>query len=263
VKKRLGDPSAYRSRSAFKLLEIDSQFDNFLLKQDVKSIVDLGAAPGGWSQVVAGKLGWPQGIQKLPTGGLDYGKKSDAAIEALGTWSNPKIKSPAEDFDPLNIDDVQMISSQGRGIIVAVDLLRIQPIHGVHTLRADFLAPETEAAIHGLLSVKGNPEGKADIVLSDMAANSSGNVTHDIESSLEICEAVFEFVVQNLRTAESIGRRRGGVLLMKHFTHPRLHRFRQEKLEPNFHDVKYVKPNSSRTESKETYFLCQGWKGLT
>lgn len=213
MKKRLGDPSAYRSRSAFKLLEIDSQFDNFLLKQDVKAIVDLGAAPGGWSQVVAGKLGWPQGVQKLPTGGFDYGEKSDAAMEALGTWSNPKIKVSTQDFDPLNINDIQTNTSQGRGVIVAVDLLRIQPIHGVHTLKSDFLARETEAAINGLLSVKGNPEGKVDIVLSDMAANSSGNVTHDIESSLKICEAVFEFVVQNLRTAESIGRRRGGVLL--------------------------------------------------
>ncbi|EDR09996.1 RNA methyltransferase [Laccaria bicolor S238N-H82] len=218
VKKRLSDPASYRSRSAFKLLEINDQWDSFLTKPDVKAVVDLGAAPGGWSQVP---------------------------------------------YDPLNIDDLEPSSAlTGRGTIVAVDLLKMQPIHGVHAIQADFLAAETERRIHNLLSVKGNLECKADIILSDIAANASGNDVHDIESSLEICEAVFCFARQYLRSAERIGRRRGGVLLMKHFEHPLLQKFRVEKLLPNFHDVRYIKPDSSRSASREGYFLCQGWKAL-
>lgn len=58
VKKRITDPVTYRSRSAFKLLEINDKMGHFLDYRDVQTIVDLGAAPGGWSQVVSGKLGW-------------------------------------------------------------------------------------------------------------------------------------------------------------------------------------------------------------
>lgn len=49
---------------------------------------------------------------------------------------------------------------------------------------------------------------------------------------------------------------------MKHFMHPLLQKFRLDKLQPNFYDVTYIKPDSSRSESREGYFLCQGWKGL-
>src|SRR5258708_34628427 len=55
IKKRLTDPASYRSRSAFKLLEINDQMGGFLDHRDVRTVVDLGAAPGGWSQVVAGE----------------------------------------------------------------------------------------------------------------------------------------------------------------------------------------------------------------
>ncbi|KAG5650702.1 hypothetical protein H0H81_011322 [Sphagnurus paluster] len=227
VKQRLSDPRSYRSRSAFKLLEIDNQWDGFLSKSDVRAVVDLGAAPGGWSQVVAAKLGWdetsPPQQETQPLVGA-YGANTPELLEEHGTWSAPKRKaSPKprrgqkehlESFDPLNIDDVDAgAAGIGRGTVVALDLLRMQPINGVHCLQADFLSPEAETLIHGLLSVKGNPEGKVDIILSDMAANASGNDTRDTESSLEICEAVFAFARQHLRSAEDIGRRRGGVLL--------------------------------------------------
>jgi 23S rRNA (uridine2552-2'-O)-methyltransferase len=134
------------------------------------------------------------------------------------SW-NKKIKQKVEEedkepYDPLNIDDFEPATAlTGRGTIVAVDLLKMQPIHGVHTIQADFLAAETERQVHNLLSTKGNLEGKADIILSDMVANASGNYVHDIESSLEICEAVFDFASQHMWSAEQIGRQRGGVLL--------------------------------------------------
>ncbi|KAF8344447.1 ribosomal RNA large subunit methyltransferase J [Amanita rubescens] len=209
VKKRASDPNQYRSRSAFKLLEINDLHGDFLTKPDVKAVVDLGAAPGGWSQVVAAKFGYY------------YSQRGN----------------------------------KGKGTIIAVDLLRMLPIPGVEFLQADFLSPQAAEQIQTF------SDGLVDVVLSDMAANLSGNDTRDIESSLQICNAVFEFAKRNLRTAESTGTKLGGVLLMKYFMDPSLQQFSKAQLEPGFHDVKYVKPPSSRASSREGFFLCRGWKG--
>jgi len=123
-------------------------------------------------------------------------------------------------FDPLNIDNEESTPQSlppGRGTIIAVDLLAMKPIYGVLDIRADFLKPSSEDLIKQLLSrSKGNRnniEKKADIILSDMAANSTGNDARDIASSLKICESVYDFASRHLQTAERIGRRNGGVLL--------------------------------------------------
>ncbi|KAH6912877.1 ribosomal RNA large subunit methyltransferase J [Coprinopsis sp. MPI-PUGE-AT-0042] len=219
VKQRQVDPAAFRSRSAFKLVEINEKWDNFLAKPDVNVVVDLGAAPGGWI---------------------------------------------SEDrFDPLAFDDSDLVSTpvQGRGTILAVDLLQMQQIHGVHDLVADFLAPTTDSIIQDILRRQGVQDGKVDVILSDMAANASGNDTRDIECSLQICDAVLDFAKRHLRTAQAVGRKRGGVVLVKHFSHPELDRFREQELTPRFGMVKYLKPDSSRAESREGYFLCMGWRG--
>ncbi|KDR71815.1 hypothetical protein GALMADRAFT_74592 [Galerina marginata CBS 339.88] len=223
VKMRLTDPAAYRARSAFKLMEINEQANGFLDYPDVNAVVDLGAAPGGWSQV--------------------------------------KVAEELDHFDPLNIDDMGgTAKTKGRGTILAVDLLKVDPIPGVKTIQADFMLDSTTTLLKNLLRNADNPEGKADVILSDMASNASGNDVHDIQSSLEICEAVFDFARSHLRSADSIGRRRGGVLLMKFFAHPLLEEFRDDMLKPNFNNVYYVKPDSSRSTSREGYYLCQGWK---
>jgi len=138
----------------------------------------------------------------------------------------------------------------------------MSPILGVHTLQADFLDPKSESLIRTLMAgPKGTKDGKADVILCDMAANATGNYVHDSESSLKICTAVFEFAQRNLRTTREIGRSAGGVLLIKHFAHPLLHTFRAEQLEKCFHTVRHIKPQASRAESKEGYYLCLGWKG--
>ena len=98
-------------------------------------------------------------------------------------------------------------------MVVAIDKLRMQPIPGVHSMQLDFLSPEAGSLVQEILKAKANTEGKADVILSDMAANMSGNKIRDTQASLDICEAVWAFASQHLRTAESIGRKRGGVLL--------------------------------------------------
>ena len=228
VQKRLSDPAAYRSRSAFKLLEMDERHQ-FLNEKDVNVVVDLGAAPGGWSQVVAGKFGWNPTIPQISRRSLrgHAEEKSSNSEDSESLWSDttllPLVKEPKlerkgtkptnDEFDPLNIDNLDLSPRPGRGTIIAVDLLNILPIPGVQTIMGDFLEKGTEKIICGLLFNANNRQPKADVILSDMAANTSGNDAHDIQSSLEICEGVFDFAARNLRPADSVGRRKGGVLL--------------------------------------------------
>ncbi|KAH9959321.1 FtsJ-like methyltransferase-domain-containing protein [Russula dissimulans] len=166
-------------------------------------------------------------------------------------------------------DGVQRVEEEidsrgdGRGVVVAVDRSRIAPIPGVHTLQVDFLAPKTALMLEAIIRAKENSEGKADVILSDMATNATDNRTHDTQDSLDICHAVWDFTTKHLQTAQSVGRRAGGVLLLKHFDHPELHGFRKFHLNPNFHNVLYMKPDSSRAASREGYWFCFGFKGVT
>lgn len=220
MQKRLSHPAAYRSRSAFKLLEMADRYD-FLAPKDVNVVVDLGAAPGGWSQVMAGKFGWSSD---------DAEENSSLSGDSETLWSDSSLPSVKESkserkgtnpntpdvFDPLNIDNIgpsPHSGQMGRGTIIAVDLANILPIPGVQTVKGDFLEENTVQIIRGLLLNANNRQPKVDVILSDMAANTSGNNVHDSQSSLEICEAVFEFATKNLRTADEVGRRKGGVLL--------------------------------------------------
>jgi 23S rRNA (uridine2552-2'-O)-methyltransferase len=202
VRQRLSHPAQYRSRSAFKLLEIDDRYRRFLRAPDVRAVVDLGAAPGGWSQVVAGFMGWwarPRSRQR-PDGGND------------GRWGL-RISSPSENWSEGAGDGTADVGGEGKGVVIAVDRLRIAPISGVHTLQADFLAPETAPMVEAIIRAKANPDGKADVILSDMAANATGNRTRDTQDALDICHAVWDFTSRHLRTAQSVGRKTGGVLL--------------------------------------------------
>ncbi|KZP24222.1 23S ribosomal RNA methyltransferase [Athelia psychrophila] len=263
IKARQAHPAQYRSRSAFKLLELDEKYGNFLTA-NVNSVVDLGAAPGGWSQVVAGKMGWTdekelgivsrepgvgwgtrKGNRQGPIGETDWGKKGPSPYDAFYDTA-PKSQVPAE---------------PGRGVIVAADLLPMAPIAGVRTLELDFLSPQAEALIHNMVKTPDNPTGKVDLILSDMAANFTGNRAADTEASLKICMAVFDFAEKNLRGMYETGKTTTGMLLMKHFAHPLLTQYQKEVLEPNFHYVAYCKPDASRKESAEGYWLCKGWKG--
>ncbi|KAI5886675.1 23S ribosomal RNA methyltransferase [Schizophyllum commune H4-8] len=260
VSRQLRDPYVkhrldLRSRSAFKLLEIEAQH-NFIDKPHVRGVVDLGAAPGGWSQIVSRKLGWSRersAPMRAPSG-------KDLKSASQKSTRKARVETLDDDYDPLNIDD-ELHTLKGRGTIVAVDLLPMVPIPGVRTLKGDFLAPSTVQKVRTLLATSENPGGKADIILSDMAANASGTGVRDIQSSLDICESVYSFAARNLRSMQETGDSWGGVLLIKYFAHPLLEDFSRENLQPNFRKVHLVKPPASRSDSRETYFLCMGFKG--
>jgi 23S rRNA (uridine2552-2'-O)-methyltransferase len=128
------------------------------------------------------------------------------------SWSGPAVEEKHNGYDML-----YGIGSEkpqiGRGTIVAADLLYIPPIPGVRTLQIDFLSPEAGDLIRAMLMSPSNPEGKADLILSDMAANFTGNRARDTEASLDICLAVLEFVKTNLRTVQETGKSYSGSLL--------------------------------------------------
>ncbi|OCH87990.1 23S ribosomal RNA methyltransferase [Obba rivulosa] len=265
VRERSAHPVKFRARSAFKLMEIDNQYTIFK-HQDVHTVVDLGAAPGAWSQVVAYKLGWLQPAShdkkvKLPL---------SASISGFGVkeyiperWIKDGPAAEDEFLDPLaDLDEAEEVPQQrGRGAIIALDLIRMSPIPGVQSIQQNFLHEQAHAYLDALLKSTPGSNGMADIILSDMAANATGSRAHDVGSCLEIAESVFNFTKTHLRAAESIGRRRGGVLVMKYFAHPLMAQFSKELLEPNFHYVHINKPRSSRSESSECYWICMGWKG--
>ncbi|KAF7760852.1 hypothetical protein Agabi119p4_10261 [Agaricus bisporus var. burnettii] len=284
VKKRYMSPTVYRSRSAYKLIEIDDKY-KILSNSNVHAVVDLGAAPGGWSQVVAQRLGWDESAKEPPTKlkGYGYGKHRESAIQKHGTWSTPKLvdlkqkeslkrkgkgKSEVAEpdvFDPLNIDtiDVYPNPTVGHGKIVAVDILPMQPIHGVFDFQGDFLKSTTHEQIRQLLSTDpDNPHGKVDVVLSDISPNITGQKMRDTQQSLDVCESVFRFAMGHLRAPEEYNDDLSGVLLVKFFYHQLLQEFCETMLSPRFNDVRIVKPQASRKDSEEAYFLCRGWKGL-
>ncbi|MFY9590130.1 RlmE family RNA methyltransferase [Rickettsia endosymbiont of Halotydeus destructor] len=194
LKRQLNDPyvakarlDGYRSRAAYKLLEIHEKFK--LFKPGMK-IVDLGAAPGGWSQIVA------------------------TLTKSTDNKSNSKI--------------------------VSVDLLEIEPIAGVDFFQKDFFDEEAEGMITEALS------GKADIVMSDMASNTTGHRATDHTRTMFLCEQAFDFAVKILKPQ--------GHFIAKIFrggTETEL----LNKVKLHFSLVKHFKPSSSRAESTEIYLV--------
>jgi len=179
----------YRSRAAYKLLELDKK-DRLLVPGQL--VVDLGAAPGSWSQVVVAKLGT-------------------------------------------------------KGRVVAVDLLPMEPLAGVHFVQGDFREQEVLDAL--LLALGGR---KADLVISDLAPNISGIGVSDQARSMYLCELALEFVRQCLAP--------GGSLLVKVFQGAGFTEF-LAAMRKAFAKVGSRKPEASRGRSSEMYLLGKGLKG--
>ena len=182
----------YRSRAAYKLMEMD---DRFKLLAKGSRVVDLGAAPGGWSQIAAVRIG-------------------------------------STDEDPL---------------VVAVDYLDMDPLPGVTLLKLDFLDADAPSRIREALG--GRP---ADLVLSDMAAPTTGHKATDHLRIVALCEAAADFAREVLRP--------GGAFLAKVFRGGTENALLAD-LKRDFAKVQHVKPPASRADSAELYLLATGFRG--
>jgi 23S rRNA (uridine2552-2'-O)-methyltransferase len=195
LERQLNDPyvarakrEGYRSRAAFKLLEIDEKYN--LLKPGQR-VVDLGAAPGGWAQIAARKVG-------------------------------------------------------AKGRVVGIDLLHIDPMPGVDFLELDFLDESAPAQLMELLG------GPADVVMSDMAANTTGHKKTDHLRIMGLAEAAIFFAREVLAP--------GGSFIAKVFqggTEGQL----LADLKRDFAVVRHVKPAASRAGSAELYVMATGFRG--
>jgi 23S rRNA (uridine2552-2'-O)-methyltransferase len=193
--RQLNDPyvaeakaKGYRSRAAFKLIELDDKFH--FLKPGAR-VLDFGAAPGGWSQVARGRIG-------------------------------------------------------EKGRVLAVDILDIDPIPGVETMKLDLTSVQASAAIRTSLS------GPADVVLSDMASPTTGHRATDHLRTTALFEAALEFAEEVLKP--------GGAFVGKVFqggAAPEL----LSQLKKSFRDVRHVKPPASRAQSVELYLVAMGFRG--
>ena len=194
LQRQLNDPyvkqakaEGYRSRAAYKLIELDEKFD---LLKGVTRVVDLGIAPGGWSQVVR------------------------------------KLKPKAH--------------------VVGIDLLEVEPIEGVTIFQMDFMDDEAPAVLEDALG------GKADLVMSDMAANTVGHKQTDHLRTMGLVEAGAWFAIENLAP--------GGTYLAKVLAGGTDNEM-LKLLKQHFKTVKHAKPPASRKGSSEWYVIAQGFKG--
>jgi len=197
LERQLNDPyvakakrEGYRSRAAFKLIEID---DKYRLLKPGMTVVDLGAAPGGWSQIAARRVGSP-----------------------------------------------------GKGKVIAIDLLEMGEIPGVAFAQLDFLDAD---APDKLLAMMG---GRADVVMSDMAANTTGHRKTDQLRIVGLVEAAALFASEVLNP--------GGAFLAKVFQSG-ADAGLLAQLKRDFASVRHVKPASSRQDSSERYVLATGFRG--
>jgi 23S rRNA (uridine2552-2'-O)-methyltransferase len=198
LERQLNDPyvaqakrDGWRSRAAYKLIEIDDK--HHFLKSGI-TVVDLGAAPGGWSQVAAKRVG----------------------------------------------------ATDGRGKVIAIDLLEMPEIAGVAFAQLDFLGQD---APDKLLKMMG---GRADVVLSDMAANTTGHRKTDQLRILGLVEGAAAFASDVLNP--------GGTFVAKVFQSG-ADAALMTQLKQDFATVKHVKPASSRKDSSERYVLAMGFRG--
>jgi 23S rRNA (uridine2552-2'-O)-methyltransferase len=193
--RQLNDPyvvaaksSGYRSRAAWKLVELDDKHK--FLKRG-RRVLDLGAAPGGWTQVAAARV--------------------------------------------------------GEGHVLAVDINEMAPIAGVRFLQLDFLAEDAEQQVRDALG------GPVDVVLSDMAAPSTGHRGTDHIRIMGLVETAYAFASQILAP--------GGAFLAK-VLQGGTERALLDRLKRDFAQVRHVKPPASRADSTELYVLALGFRAL-
>lgn len=183
---KLAQKEGYRSRAAYKLIWLDEK--DHLFKAGM-TVVDLGAAPGGWCQVAAKKVG-------------------------------------------------------GRGRVIGIDLLPVEPIAGVTLLQADFTSDEGLALVEEALA-----GARADLVLSDMAPNLSGVRDADQAKHYALAELALDFAVKWLKP--------DGAFVVKVFQGAGFEDF-VRAVRKSFREVHIRKPDASRDESRENFLVAKG-----
>ena len=193
LNRQLNDPyvtaaktAGYRSRAAFKMMELDDKYK--LIGKNV-FVVDLGAAPGGWSQVAL---------------------------------------------------------QRGAAKVIGIDLLPIIPVAGAEFIQGDFMAEGMDAQLTEMLG------RKADLVLSDMAPNTTGHVATDHIRIMALAEMALAFACEILTP--------GGAFVAKLFQGG-AERDMLNTLKLRFRNVRHAKPPASRKDSKEMYVVATGFRG--
>ena len=199
LQRQLNDPyvvaakkDGYRSRAAYKLIEIDEKFN--LLKPGM-TVVDLGCAPGGWAQ-----------------------------------FASKKVKSET-----------------GQNLVVGIDLLHVDPIPGVELIEGDFMEDDAPDIIKKALGGAG-----VDIVMSDMAASSTGHKQTDHLRIMGLCEVALDFAIEVLNPDGSFLAK-----VLQGGTENEL----LTTMKRDFSVVKHVKPKASRADSSESYVFATGFRG--
>ena len=203
LQRQLNDPyvkraqlEGFRGRAAFKILELNEKY-NFLVPGS--RVVDLGCAPGGWSQVA-----------------VDL-------VNALGVKKNVKI-----------------------GSVIGIDLQEVEVLPGATFYQLDFMANDADLEVKNIL------EGKANVVMSDMAASSSGHKKTDHLRIMALCETAAYFAFDVLEE--------GGTFVAKVLAGGAESDL-QTLLKQKFTKVYNVKPPSSRSDSSEKFVVALGFRG--
>ena len=174
----------YRSRSAFKLIELNDKFKFF--KNGI-NILDVGSSPGGWCQVIRKKV--------------------------------------------------------NNGKILGIDIKKTEKIDGIKFIQGDFLKENSKKIIKDYFM------SKIDLILSDMASNTTGNKSLDCIRTNQLCLNILDFSKDKLSE--------NGIVISKFFMGEEIDEIKL-KAKKNFKKINFFKPNSSRDESRETYIHCSG-----
>lgn len=205
LQRQLNDPyvkraraEGYRGRAAYKILELDDRY-RFLVPG--ARVVDLGCAPGGWSQVAVPR------------------------VNALGEKSG-----------------------KPQGLVIGIDLQEMEPLAGASFYQLDFMADDADAQVRAWL------DGSADVVMSDMAAASSGHKQTDHLRIMALCEAASQFAFDVLAP--------GGTFVAKVLAGGAEGDL-QKLLKQRFAKVANVKPPASRADSSEKFVVASGFRGAS
>ncbi|OBT59727.1 ribosomal RNA large subunit methyltransferase E [Pseudogymnoascus sp. 24MN13] len=240
---RLAKEQGWRARSAFKLLQLDEEFDLF---QDVTRVVDLCAAPGSWSQVLSrvlikgekfGRSAWEDKQETARQTSLQQSKSESIPLDSSTGSAKAVVQEPTE---PTKADSAPQPPKDIK--IVAIDLQPMAALQGIITLRADITHPAT---VPLLLENLGS--AKADLVLSDGAPDVTGLHDLDIYVQSQLLFAALNLALCVLRP--------GGKFVAKIFRGRDVDLL-YAQLKLFFETVVVAKPRSSRASSVEAFVVC-------